>query len=93
LSRKKLNWYGYQIDAGNAIGPVKNPQKKVLRGELVTRAAVAPATTTTTGWASQLAVASVADLLVSLGPASTGSELLRRAVQLEFNNSASRLGA
>src|SRR5215216_1046618 len=55
---------------------------------LITRAATAPATSTTSGWAAELARSAVADLIVSLGPASAASELLRRAMVLSFDNSA-----
>jgi hypothetical protein len=51
---------------------------------LHTKASTAPATTTTSGWASQLAATSVVDTLVGLGPASAASELVRRSINLEF---------
>lgn len=56
---------------------------------LTTRAASAPASTTATGWAAELALPAVADLITGLGPASAGSGLIRRAISLELGNSAS----
>jgi Phage capsid family len=55
---------------------------------LVLRAATAPADTTTSGWASQLATSSIADLVQTLGPANAGGELMRRGIALEFGQSA-----
>src|SRR5262245_33748607 len=52
--------------------------------ELILRAAVSPATIPTSGWASTLAETSVADFLMGMGPASAGSMLLRRGMQLQF---------
>jgi hypothetical protein len=49
------------------------------------RAATAPATLTTSGWASQIAATSLADMLMNLGPASAGSALLRRSLVLSFD--------
>jgi HK97 family phage major capsid protein len=56
--------------------------------DFVTRAASTPATTTGTGWAAEIAHTVVEDLLVSLGPASAGSELLRRGTVLTFDGAA-----
>ena len=49
---------------------------------IVTRAASAIATTATAGWAQELAVNTISELLVALGPISAGSELLRRGNML-----------
>ena len=51
--------------------------------EIVTRAATVPATTT--GWASELAATAISDLIVALGPASAGGELIKLGLNLEFN--------
>jgi hypothetical protein len=56
---------------------------------IINRAATAPATTTTTGWAPELGQNIISDLLVSLGPASAASEVLRRATVLTLNRFAS----
>src|SRR5262245_47769133 len=45
---------------------------------IVTRTASAVANTTTAGWAAELAVNTISELLIALGPISAGSELLRR---------------
>jgi hypothetical protein len=55
---------------------------------LVTRAASSPAETGQLGWASQLAVSVVRDLLAALGPASAGGQLLQLGTTLEWNNAA-----
>jgi len=52
---------------------------------LVERAAVAPAMTTVTGWAAELAQRVVSDALEALGPASAAAELLKRGLVLSFN--------
>src|SRR5262245_48853280 len=49
---------------------------------IVTRAASAPAATTVAGWAAELAVNTISEILVALGPQSAGSELLRRGTML-----------
>jgi HK97 family phage major capsid protein len=54
--------------------------------ELVTRAASAPAATTTAGWAAELAQTRVEDLLSIFGPVSCGAALLRRGNVLAFDN-------
>src|SRR5215207_733292 len=50
------------------------PEDKIT--PILTRAATASATMTTTGWAAELATTAVADMIVTLGPASAASELL-----------------
>jgi hypothetical protein len=50
----------------------------------VERAASAPATTTTTGWAAELAQTRIEDLLATFGPASCGAALLGRGNVLAF---------
>jgi Phage capsid family len=56
--------------------------------EVLTRAAVVPATITGSGWSSTLASTAVADFFVSMGPASAGAALLARGLQLEFDSAA-----
>jgi hypothetical protein len=56
--------------------------------QIVLRTATIPADTLTSGWASQLAATSIADLVTTLGPASAAGELFRRATMLEFGQSA-----
>src|SRR5262249_12091921 len=55
---------------------------------LVSRGASTPATTTGATWAAPLATSAVIDLLVSLGPASAGSQLLKAALALELGRNA-----
>jgi len=57
--------------------------------EIVQRAVSSAATSTTSGWASQLAATAVADLISTLGPASAGSQLIAQALNLEFGSAAS----
>jgi hypothetical protein len=52
----------------------------------LTRAAVVVADTATSGWASQLAQTATADFMLSIGPQSAGSALLKRAISLQFAN-------
>ena len=52
--------------------------------EIVCRAASAPATATTSGWASTLAQTATLDLISTLGPASAASELIARSLQVSF---------
>jgi hypothetical protein len=52
---------------------------------LITRGTTVVATTTTSGWAAELAQFGLADLLLNMGPASAASELLKRALALDFN--------
>lgn len=52
---------------------------------MLLRAAVNPATTTTSGWASSFAATAVADLFKSMGGASAGALLLNRGMQLNFD--------
>src|SRR5262249_18387474 len=55
---------------------------------LVERSASTVATTTGSGWADTFAHTVVTDLLTGLGPASAGSELLRRGTVLSFDGAA-----
>jgi hypothetical protein len=55
---------------------------------ILLKAATAPATTTTSGWAAELAQASVADFFVSMGPASASALLLSRGLQFTFGPTA-----
>jgi hypothetical protein len=56
---------------------------------LVTRAATAQAALGTVGWSAELGQNVISDLLVALGPASAGSELLRRSTVLSLERYAS----
>jgi hypothetical protein len=76
--------------------PTLYPDEIVVRNwpddrdaQLIVKAAVAPATMTTTAWAQSLASTALTDLILSLGPASAGSQLLKRGMQLSFARSAS----
>lgn len=51
---------------------------------VLVKAAVSPATMTTSGWASQLVRTAVSDFILNLGAASAGSALLKRGVSLSF---------
>jgi hypothetical protein len=57
--------------------------------DLVVRAASAPAQTTVTGWAAELAQKLVADAVAGLGPMSAGVQLLRGGIVLTFDNHGS----
>jgi hypothetical protein len=52
---------------------------------IVTRAATAAASTTTAGWSAELGQHVISELLLSLGPISAGSELLRRSTMLSLD--------
>jgi Phage capsid family len=52
---------------------------------LVLRSAQNPATTTTSGWASQLAGTAVGDFVSSLAPLSAGAKLLDAAVRIDLS--------
>jgi hypothetical protein len=56
--------------------------------ELLTRAAISPATTSTAGWADTLASVALADLVTNLGPQSAASALFARGIQLSFDANA-----
>ena len=64
------------------------PNDRVVE-ELLTRAAVAPAMTTTVGWAAELAQRVVSDAIEALGPASAGAELLKHCTVLNWNGAGS----
>lgn len=53
--------------------------------QLVTRAASAPATTFTTGWAAELVAKFVSDAVATLGAASGAAEVLREALVLDWD--------
>jgi len=74
--------YGSQDDIARRLWPKDEQIIPVMK------AATAPADTTTSGWASQLAAQSIADLVTTLGPVTCAGELMRRAVALEFGGSA-----
>jgi hypothetical protein len=65
------------------------PQDEILA--ILIKGAVPPATTTTSGWASQLATQAVSDFILNLGPVSAGSQLLKRGLSLSFDGSGSIL--
>lgn len=56
--------------------------------ELIERAAVAPAMTTVTGWAAELAQRVVADALEALAPASAAAQLFQLGLSLSFDSAA-----
>jgi hypothetical protein len=56
---------------------------------LVQRAAASPATTTTSGWAADVAAGAPWDVVSTLGPASAGSQLLARGVNVRFDGFSS----
>ena len=56
--------------------------------ELIVRSASSPAVMTTAAWAGSLAATALADFILNMGPASAGSALLRRGLQLNFQNKA-----
>jgi hypothetical protein len=55
---------------------------------ILLKAAVSPATTTTSGWADSLAATAVQDFFISMGPASAGALLLSRGLQFTFGPTA-----
>ena len=55
---------------------------------MVAKGASVPATTTAAGWASDVTTTGIGGLLTTLGPASAGSELLRRSLVLSFGRYA-----
>ena len=63
------------------------PHDRVV--EELTRAASAPAMTSVTGWAAELAQRVVADALDALGPASAGAQLLKLGLVLSFDGAGS----
>src|SRR5262245_40566612 len=64
------------------------PSDRILEA-MFTRAAVAPAMTSVSGWASELAVRVTADALEALGPASAGAEVLKAGLVLNFDGAGS----
>jgi Phage capsid family len=58
---------------------------------LVLKAATSPATTTTSGWAAQLATSAVGDFVSSLVPFSAGAKLFAAAVRINLDGIASIL--
>jgi Phage capsid family len=70
------------------LDPIKHcaaryPSDKLA--QFITRAAQAPATTATTGWAAELAQSVVADYLTGLGPVSAAAEIFAQALGLTFD--------
>src|SRR5262249_22476204 len=74
----------------NPIGARPDPERIVRETwprdmealRLVTRAVSAPAMTTVSGWAQELAHNTVSDLLIGLEPQSAGSQLLKQGTML-----------
>jgi hypothetical protein len=60
------------------------PSDRVV-AEILERAASAPAMTTTTGWAAELAQKIVTDTLATMGAASAAVDVLRQSLVLEWN--------
>jgi hypothetical protein len=59
--------------------------ERLWSDDVVTKAATAPATTTTSGWATPLVAAAVADAVVGLAPLSGAAELIRRGLRVSLN--------
>jgi hypothetical protein len=70
------------------IAKARWPEDEVTLA-LLTRAAASPATTTTSGWASQLATTAVADFVASLAPQSAAAALFAKAMQVPLNGASS----
>src|SRR5262245_22540424 len=69
----------------------RNPDEFVgddLPAQLLLRAASAPATTSTTGWAAELAATAVADVISALAPASAAAALIQRGMRVGLDNSS-----
>jgi hypothetical protein len=78
-------------EIGHTHGPEARAKALWPRDEaaaLVTRSAVVPADTVTSGWASQLAQTVIPDFISSLAPVSAGAQLLSRGLQFSFDNNA-----
>jgi hypothetical protein len=60
-----------------------------LIAELVERAASAPAMTSVAGWAAELAQRVVSDAIEALGPASSGAEVLKQGLVLNWDGAGS----
>jgi hypothetical protein len=56
--------------------------------EVLTKAAVSPATITGSGWVDSFAATALPDFLLNIGPVSAGSALLKRCLSLTFNGKA-----
>jgi hypothetical protein len=87
------------ISAAGTIDHSRSPQEfarqrwgtEVARSvDYLIRGAVSPATTTTVGWATELAPITLM-FLASLRPVSAGADVLARGLQLRFNGAASIL--
>jgi len=57
-----------------------------LSAQMIERAATAPAMTTVTGWAAELAQRLVADMVEALSATSVGAQMLRDALLVSFDN-------
>lgn len=64
------------------------PSDRVI-AELVERGATAPAMTSVTGWAAELAQRVVSDAIEALGPASAGAEVLKQGLVLSWDGAGS----
>jgi len=63
--------------------------EKMWPSDYVLRAASAPAKTSVTGWAAELAQRLITDALAALGPASAGASLLKSGLVLSFDGHGS----
>src|SRR5262245_55961775 len=57
--------------------------------DVVLRAASAPATTTTSGWASQLAASTIDDTIAAVASLSAGADVIARGTRVNFDGFAS----
>jgi hypothetical protein len=65
--------------------PIAEVVNRLWPSDLITRAASAPAITTTTGWAAELVRRITAEALDALGPASAGAQVLREGLVLGWD--------
>src|SRR5262249_50330583 len=56
--------------------------------QLLLRSAVVPATTSTTGWAAELAATAVADVISAIASVSAGAALINLGLQVSFDSAA-----
>jgi len=97
LKRARASTYLFRAAASHVRSHITNnsPQRcaKEMFGdpvtELVLRAASAPATTTTSTWASQLATQSVDDSIAAITSVSAAAALIQRGTKLDFAGAAS----
>jgi hypothetical protein len=85
LAHARVSYTGENIE--RLVGQLWPRDAETLN--LVTRAATAQAELATPGWAPELGQNIVADLLLALGPASAGSQILRQANMLSLDRFSS----